>query len=441
MLFCILTPVVILDNGGRLVSIASACGCVADIVLDLLSVRFGWGLLGIGIASSVSAAVYFLVTMLHFLDPNRVIRLHFVKPRSEEIKEIFTAASPKAFHALAETFCTILFLSLVSVTGGVVGACVLSIHTTITYTVTILANGIAGAVGIMAGICFGEKNGDELEGASVLAHRYDLVLSACAIAILAVSGRPLAAALTENSATEELLWFALLCVMVSIPFSILVHVRIGYLEAVERVTKAQWMGIAANLILPSAAACLLAVPFGVRGVFLAFAAAYILTLAVSWLLHWKRTGKLLPLKKDYLEVDGSFYPRSGDVIAYPIRTMEECVLASEQVIMFCRGHKIKNVKGRQAGLCVEELTTNVLEHGLGSRHAVRTVDIRVVIDGDDVIIRSRDSGRAFNLKNFVELLSGEADPERGPGVRILIHSAESISYYRTYGMNTTIIRI
>ena len=441
VLFCILTPVVLLDNGGKFISIASACGCAADILLDLLSVRFGWGLLGIGIATSASAVVYFLITMLHFLDKNRVIRLHFVRAQLGDLKEVFIDSAPKAFRALADMLRSLLFIFLVSATGGVVGTCVLSIHGTIAYAITILASGVAGAVGIMAGICFGERNIDELEGTSVLAHRYDVVLSACAIAVLAVCLRPLSAALTDTNDAEVLLQFAILCVIIQIPFSILVSARISYLAAVEQVKEAQWMGTTAELILPSAAACLLAIPFGVRGIFLAFPTSGILTLVLSWLLHVRQTGRFLPPEKSYLKVDDSFEVLPGDVIAYPIRTLEECALASEQVILFCRGHRISDAKGRQAGLCVEELTTNVIEHGRGARHTDLTIDIRIVIDQGDIIIRSRDNGRPFNLKTYADLLAAGDHSKAGPGIRILLNSAKNISHYRTYGMNTTILRI
>lgn len=441
VLFCILMPAVILDNGGRLVSIASVCGCITDIVLDLVSVRSGWGLFGIGLASSVSAFVYFGITMLHFLDRDRVIRLHFERIRPGELRDIFIFSVPKACLSLAEVLNSILFISLVSATGGVIGAFALSVYITVSYTIMIFTKGIAGAAGVMTGICCGEKNGEDLEGIGVLAHRYILVLSVCVVAAAAVCIRPLSAALSESDASAELLAYVLFCVMISIPFSNLVHTRISCMQAAGRAKKAQRTGIAAALVFPALTACLLAAPMGVRGVFLAFPLSPMLTLAAGRLLHRKRTKKVFLSESDYMETDCSFYPDPGDVIAYPVKTKEDCSLAAEQVGLFCRGHKLDERKGFLAGLCVEELTTNVIEHALTSRIYVRTADLRVVIDGEDVIIRVRDGGAAFNLKRFAENLPEEGDPESRAGIRILVNSAKSINYYRTFGMNTTIIRI
>ena len=441
VLFCIMTPVVILDDGGRLVSIASAGGCITNIVLDLLSVRFGWGLFGIGVASSASAAVYFLITMLHFVSQEKVIKLHFVRMRFSELKDVFIASAPKAVLSLADTLRSVLFISLVSITGGVVGACVLSINGTIAYTVMIIAKGIAGAVGITTGICWGEKNGDDLEGNGVLAHRYTLVAVICVVTVLLVCARPLSYALTESDASAELLRFAIYLICLGAPFSILVQARISYLQAIEHVREAQWMGIASNLVILTVAALLYVVPFGVRGVFMAFSTAPILTLLVSLVIHSKRSGKAFPAGDDYLELDDSFYTKPGDVISYPLESIEDCALASEQVVLFCRGHKIEDRKCFLAGVCFEELTTNSIEHGIKNSKGIKTADIRVVIDSGDVIIRLRDGGRAFNLKNFAERMERDDNLESGIGIKIIMNSVKNVSYYRTYGMNTTIIKI
>ena len=441
VLFCILTPVVILDNGSRLVSIASVCGCITDIVLDLCSVLFGWGLRGIGLATSASAAVYFLITMTHFLNPDRVIRLRFVRFRYRELKDIFVSSGPKAFLSLADTLRSFLFISLVSITGGVTGTFALSVHGTVTYGVMILAKGIAGAVGIMTGISYGEINGEDLEGIGTLTQRYAMALSAGAMIILGLCVRPLAKALAESSASEELLMFALFCVVFTIPLYMLVHARISYMQATEHMKEAKWIGLTANLIYLIIAAGILTVPFGVRGVFLAFPVSQAAVLLTSWLLHRKKTGKRFPTLEGYLDVGEGFIPQPGDVISYPVRSLEECALAGEQVSLFCRGHGMEDRKSTLAGLCTEELATNALEHSIRGSRTIQNADIRVVIDGGDVVIRLRNGGSPFNLARFGDRMAREESPGSRPGVRILLHAAKDVSYYRTYGMNTTIIRI
>lgn len=89
---------------------------------------------------------------------------------------------------------------------------------------------------------------------------------------------------------------------------------------------------------------------------------------------------------------------------------------------------------------MEEISTNVIKHGIRPKQSLKDADIRVVIDNGDVMIRIRDGGAAFNLKRFADRLEKE-DVESAVGLKILLNSVRSVSYYRTYGMNTTILTI
>lgn len=441
VLFCIMAPIVVLDNGGRLVSVASVCGCATDIILDLLSVRFGWGLFGIGIATSVSAMVYFSITILHFAKGDNVIKLKYVRMRFSEIKDVFIASAPKAFLSFADTMRSLLLISLVSITGGVIGTCVLSIHGTITYMVMIVAKGLAGALGIMAGISWGEKNGEELAGNIILVRRYIIVLSLCVVVLLSVFARPLSTALTDSREAAELLTFAIYCICFTAPFAFMLQSRISLLQASEHIREAQWLGITANLIVLAIAAVLLVIPFGVRGVFMAFSTSQIVTLLASNVVLRKRIWKGLSSESEFSQAKDSLYVKPQNVISYPLETTEDCSLASEQVMLFCRGHGLDERKGLLAGLCVEELTTNVIEHGIKPHQDIEAADLRVVIDGETVIIRLRDDGEEFNLKTLVDRMRLQEETKAGTGIKLLLSSAESVSYYRIYGMNTTIIKV
>lgn len=452
VLFCIMTPIVLLDNGGKLVTIASVCGCATDVALDLCSVFFGWGLFGIGLASSLSAVVYFLITGIHFLDRSAVIKLYYARVCIRELKEIFIFSLPKALLSLSNVFRTLLLITLVSTTGGVIGTCVLSIHETVSYFVIIIARGVAGAVGIMSAIYYGEKNGEDLEGVNVLAQRYGWILSAVVMAALAACAVPLARLLMESDASEDLLLFAFGCIIAMTPFMLMVQVRISYLQAVGMIKEAQFMGLCSDLIVLGAVACLLVLPAGVHGVFIAFPVTQIIILAISWGAHCKRAKKWLPPGRDYLEVEDSFFVQPGDVISYPIRTVRECILTRDQIMLFCRGHKLDEKKGYIAGLCAEELAMNALEAleaMEGSRMGERTgdlrvaepVDIRVVIDEGDVIVRVRNAGPAFNPESFGEYATDGEHSEKSARIRILANAPKNVSYYRTYGMSTTIVTV
>ena len=45
------------------------------------------------------------------------------------------------------------------------------------------------------------------------------------------------------------------------------------------------------------------------------------------------------------------------------------------------------------------------------------------------------------MVTFADRMEKENDAEAGIGIKIILTSAKNVSYYRTYGMNTTIVRV
>lgn len=213
------------------------------------------------------------------------------------------------------------------------------------------------------------------------------------------------------------------------------------MQAIGKAKAAQWVGVASHVIILLICAGILALPFGVRGVFISFPLSYLIVLVRVWYAHVKKTGKMLPDGADYLEVDDSFFAKPGDVISYPVESIEDCVLASEQVTLFCKGHKLDARKSFLAGLCTEELTIVMMGDQLSLQPETEAADIRVVIDGKDVIVRLRNVGGAFSLKNFADRIEEDDNTPDIAGVRIILKSTKDFSYYRSYGMNTTIIKV
>jgi hypothetical protein len=138
--------------------------------------------------------------------------------------------------------------------------------------------------------------------------------------------RPLAEAMAESDASAELLVFVVFFLAASIPFTNLVYSRISCLQAAGYVREAFLTGIAVSLVLPALTACLLAAAAGIRGVFLSFPLSRILALPAGALLVRKGTKKGYVMRPDFMELDGSFYPGPGDVIAYPVRRADDCAL-------------------------------------------------------------------------------------------------------------------
>lgn len=445
VLMSVLIPVVILDNGSRTAMAASIVGCVSDIALDIVAALRGWGLFGIGMASTVSVALSVLVLLSHFLRKDSMIRLRLSRPRGRSVLEVIRLGLPKAVHSGANMLRCWLLNNLVLFIGGSAAMSVLSVHGTLLDFVDIIPVGIAGAVSVLAGITCGEKNGEELEGTGILAHRYVLVTSLVIMGALIALQQPLCRLmLAKEPDAWPLMRFALYCIAACIAPGALIYARVSYLQAIGRIKEAQLLEIAANMISLTVFALLLSLvlwPGNVRGVFLAFPVSKVAVLVLVYLIQAKRSGRLRPAPRDYMALEEDFFPQVWDTIAYPIDSVEESVLTSKQVWLFCRGHKFDPRMTYYASVAIEEVATNILEHGRPRRGGAPRTDLRVTIADSDLILRFRDNGRSFHMNALARVIQAGTDPFSCLGLRIICAAADDISYYRVFGMNTTIIRV
>ena len=442
VLLSVITPLVLLDNGNRIVMISSVTGAVSNIFLDILFVRLDFGIWGMGMATSLSVIFSLLVLLSHFLRKNRILRLKPVPINLTNIGRILILSGPRAIHQAAGMLRPIVLNSLVVAVGGRMAMSAMSIRASISDFVDIPAVGIAGAVSLLAGIGYGEVNGEDIESVGRIAHRFIAVSASVITVLLLFFARPIAVFyLGESSPALSLTAFAIRTIAVGTLFSELIYVRISYLQAIEQIRSAHLIEICVNLVCLLGFAILLSFPFGIYGVFAAFPLSQFIVLLAIMLSYSVKTKKLIPDWRAYAGLDPSFFKRPEEEIAYSFETIEHCCLASEQVYLFCRGHKMGKNKALHASLCMEEIMTNVIEHGFFKKAKDNHAEIRVTISGGTLILRVRDNGREFDLSSLAKILTDDRDPYSNIGIKLICRNAKDIHYYRIWGMNTTILEV
>ena len=438
----IVIPIVILDNGTPTVVLSSILGCAANILTDLLTVRNDWGLFGIGLASTMSVVVSLSVLLINLLRKDRVIHFRLVKVRLRHIGEVIRLGMPQAFHTSAGAARSWLLNTLVMAVGGSIGMTVMGIHNTMMDFVDIAAVGIAGATSVMSGIAYGEMNGEELIAVNKLAHRYILIVSAVLITVLATGMQPLGCIFMEaESSGFPLLMFAIGCIAAGVLPGALIYNRVTYLQAVDKPRSAQWIELFANLIVLVALAFALSRLFGIYGVFASFPASKILVMIAIRLKYMKKSRKLFPSPQDSMGLEPTFFHTARDVIFYSVTNLDECMLATEQIGRFCTGHRMQGTVPLYAAMCAEEILTNIFFHGAGQTKRVPRIELRVTIAGNRLIMRIQDSGREFHINALARIITDEKDPYANIGLKIICDTADDVSYYRVFNMNTTLITI
>ncbi len=144
--------------------------------------------------------------------------------------------------------------------------------------------------------------------------------------------------------------------------------------------------------------------------------------------------------EDYLVFSEDFGVAEDKRLDLSIRTLEDALEVSRQVSGFCSDRGIDPRRTYYAGLCMEEMAGNVVLHGFTKDKRKHSLDIRVSLSGNDVILRLRDNCIAFNPAERAGSREDE-DGLKDIGIRLAYSIAKDFRYQNLLGLNVLVMRI
>lgn len=443
MVCATMSPGIQLDNGYKLINIGAIADLCVNSLFDVLAIRLNLGVFGIGLATSLGRWVNLAVILTHFFKKNRVIHFRIGKASAKDMGSIVSLGSLVAVKRAANIVGPVIINNLVVAAGGSAAMTVVSVRNSINNLGEIPIAGIAGAVGILTAIFFGEINKDEINDTGKNAHKLTFIIVGVVSILTAVLSRVIAVFyLGADSESLDLMTFAIICLAIRWPIQTLVESRISYLQSVRQIKRSNILTFAVRFVSLVGCTIVLNWIFGIYGIMAAFPAASLVTLIAITIVYQVKTKSFVPKQKDYMILEDKFEIAPQDIIEYPIRNLDDASLASEQLELFARGHKIPQKRAYYAALCVEEMLQNTIERGF-TQSKKKLIDLRVVISDEDIVIRIRDDCKEFSLPNQIKLVEDKSadDPAGDVGIKMVSKLAKDITYYRSFDTNNTIIRI
>ena len=272
--------------------------------------------------------------------------------------------------------------------------------------------GIADTVWTLSSIYFGEEDRKALDELQRTAFRFGIPITGVVALVLFLFPRPFASIYLglENAEALALGSEALRLFAVSIPLYLIVYMFDDYLMGVEKLRTANIYSLflECGAIVP--VVWVMVKLFGGRGAWFATPVTLFIMVLSTYLI----------INRD---------------------TMTEVIGMSRLAGLFCQENGISKKKAYALALCIEELGGNVIKHGFddGKPHSI---DIRMLIKDDELILRIRDDCRPFNLLEQYEILRHQPeDKTRNVGIRMVVESCRDIKYLSTMNTNNLIIRI
>ncbi len=432
-----------LDNAQDRVRKSTLIYFVSDVVLDYVAIKLHLGVFGIAIATSVAYYLQLIFLLFHFKTKNRMLLFEEFNISPEELLNVLSLGTEKALRSLSTFISPVIVNRIILLFGGVIAMSAFSIQRDLINFTEIFASGLANATALQAGVYYGEKNSEAMREMGRSAHKYCALFLGFSALVLVFLSRPIAMMyLSERGELFKMVVFASVMTGLSAPFNGLIRSRISYLNSIGKVRNMQIMTFLSSIVYTIISAFTLGKLFDSYGILASDALRILLLMLTVWLYYVVKTKKVLPSPNDYLALPDTFNVHPGDIISLDIRDTEDVSLVSQQIQLFCRGHKIDPKTEMKAALCFEELTVNIIQYGFPKCKKEPCIDLRLVIAEDDLVIRLRDNCPMFDVERYIaqQLNDTREDGDPHIGLKMIASLSENIKYLHSLENNNVILR-
>ena len=393
ILYHVVANAVRTDSDPKLAAIASAVVVVVNLVLDLVFMQgLGWGIVGASSALCIAEALGLAVLLVHFGRPRALLRLGLSLPAWQDWKRFvengFGVGSALVFQAVVMfTFNTLLLDS--DPVHGVTYVAIFGVIYTMSTIPAAIFDGAGSAISSVVSIFAGEKDSDSI-----------LVTMRLGLKIVLAGGVLVGAAFALF--TPRLVQFfgitspeALAAAVPAVRLYSICLVFMGsnvlataFWQAIGRARLAGAMSVVRNFLLMLVLGVVLIRRMDLAGLSLTYVITEAVCLAGVWLIHLVDGSPAFARQK--YSMKGKFFEK-----VYTISTDSINEIADD-LERICDEWEIPYKKAFFIHLMVEELILNIIKFGLKDTVRQRVIAIKLMENGDEIILRIRDNVHSYN---------------------------------------------
>ena len=441
IVFFVLSPLVTLDGNKKNVTVATFIQSAVNVGGDILSVFvLDKGIYGVGFATGLSYNVSAVILILNFARKRSVFKPFSVRPDFRALPKSAQIGLPTITEQCCRILAPLLINRTIIAVGTSVAMSAISVKSSIMGFCVIIGKAIAESVGLMTQILYSEKDSVSMKKMVKSGLELLFLLDSVFSALLFIFAGTMSG-LFFTSGTEE--WMlaarAVRCLALGLILNGINVIAIKYLQGIRRMTQVHTLTAFHRMIALTVFTILLGSLFGTSGLFAAIPvseAAVLLGYIAAALLTNRKKG----FWNSVLMMPDGFGYNAENSCSFSISTVEEAVEVSEQIEAFLRQRHVDQRKGYYSARCMEELATNIIEHGFTMDDKKHHCDIRVMIDPDEVVLRLRDDCPYFNVRERFDSLADD-DVESNLGIRLVYALAKDVNYINIFNTNTLIIRM
>ena len=432
-----------LENKTKLTMAASVTCLVINLVADhLLVVLFDMGTLGIGLGTAISEWAFFGLHALHYLRGKSEWKFSLSACRRQDAPMILKLGYPGSLSRFVEMFRCLIVNALILRYVGSIGLCSFAASNSLLAVFWAAPFGMMAVSRMLFSVSLGEEDRTSLVAAMRVTCTWGFLVICGMAACLVLAAEPLTRLFFRNPADPvyhmTVMGFRLL--PLCMPLSVFSLTFACYAQAAEKKTLSVVLPVIDGAVGVVCCSFILIPLLQMNGLYVANILNGLICILViiiyAWIVRKKRPRSL----EDLMTIPDSFGAPENERMDLTVREIGEVTEISGKVIDFCLSRGIDRRRAMFAGLCLEEMTGNVVLHGFTKDRKTHSLDLRVVHKGDGIILRMRDDCPPFDPGSRNRLVEPD-ESFRNVGIRLVFRIADDVFYQNLLGLNVLTIRI
>ena len=432
-----------MENKGKRTMIASLVYIGVNVMLNFVFVQLlHWEAFGLALASSLGLWVFFGVEAEYFLSGKSHLRLTPRELAWSETGAILKTGFPGAASNAYQTLRGFLLNKLIVAFVGSVGISAFAAANNLLGIVWAIPSGMLAVSRLMMSVSIGEEDRQTLTDIMRVMFRRFLPLMGAVCALIIVCAEPLTRIFYRDPSESVYMMtvWGLRLLPLCMPLSIIYMHFVCYGQASGKQGLVHLLSALDGVVCVVAFAAVMIRVIGMNSVYLASLFNGVVTTLVIIGYAWLKK-KRFPRNMEQLMVipDGFGAPES-ERMDLSVKSIEDVVSVAERVQAFCLAHGVDARRAYLAGLSMEEMAGNIVDHGFTKDSKTHSIDVRVVHKDEDVILRIKDDCVPFDPGERQQLAEDD-DITKNIGIRMVFRIARDVQYQNILGLNVLTIRI
>ncbi len=415
----------------------------ANILLNFLFVQLlRLEALGLALANGLGMWVFLGMQAQVFLAGKSIFRITLRHPRWEEAGELLRIGLPGAAGNLYQTGRGLIVNKLLEVFVGSAGISAFAAANSLLGLLWALPGGMLAVSRMVISVSVGEEDRQSLTDVMrVMFRRFLPLMGAVSLAVI-LCAVPLTRIFYRDPAESVFMmtvWgFRLL--PLCMPLAIICMHFTCYWQSSGKEGIVHLLALLDGVVCVAGFSALLVPAAGMNGVYIANVLNGVVSVLVVVCFAWLKNRRFPRNMAELMVIPEDFGVSADERMDLSIRSMEDVVAVSRQVQRFCLDRGISPRSAYLAGLSMEEMAGNVVEHGFSMDRKPHSVDLRVVHKGEDVILRIKDDCVPFDPRER-QAITAPDDPAKNVGLRLVFRMAKDVQYQNILGLNVLTLRI